>query len=170
MHAPQKYERCRMESKCLPNGDLFLFFYFFIWIIIIASCICILCVRRKKNIRHRLHHTEKPESFPDVTESPKLTIKDIENFVFEDEQVSADAEGKDTHPIPLTAHMLHLSPSLSSLQIPYPTWNNPRVTEYPKVSPPEFRVIHQISLRKPYHKITIFLFFRILRFSSNFRR
>ena len=148
-----------------------------ILIIVIASCICILYIRRKKNILHRLHHTEKPESFPKtntqiysfdytqdhheglaggeqlypqfLTEDQLMigTNPDFENFGLGDEQVSADAEGKDTHPIPLTARMLHLSPSLSSLQKPfdlgsYPIWNNPRVTESPEdpVPPSEFSI------------------------------
>ena len=149
-----------------------------ILIIVIASCICILYIRRKKKILHRLHHTEKPESLPktntqiypfDYTQDYYLdlvggehvypqfltedqlmvgTNPDFENFELEDEQLSADAKGKVTPPLPLTPRVLHLSPSLSSLQKPfkidlgsYPIWNNPRVRDSPEepVPPPEFR-------------------------------
>ena len=105
-----------------------------ILIIVIASCICILYIRH-------LHHTEKPESFPKTQDHHEClaggeqlytrfltldqimtgTNPDFENYELGDDQVSA--EGKDTHPIPLTARMLHLSPSLSSLQKPYPIWS-----------------------------------------------
>ena len=45
------------------------------------------------------------------------TNPDFESFGLGDEQVSADAEGKDTHPIQLTASMLHLSPeTLSNME------------------------------------------------------
>ena len=144
-------------------------------IIVIASCICILYIRRK-TILHRLHHTEKPESLPNthiysfdytqdfhrglaggeqlypqfLTEDQLMidTNPDFENFGLGDEQLSADAEGKNTPPLPLTTRMLHLSPSLSSLQRPfkidlgsYPNWNNPHGTESLEdpVPPPEFR-------------------------------
>ena len=134
-----------------------------ILIIVIASCICILYIRHKKNILHRLNHTERYLSktpdhheglagkeqvytqFLTVYEVMTGTNPDVESFELGDEQVYADEEGKDTHPIQLTGHILHLSPSLSSLQKPCLIENSSHNTKSPKdpMPPPEFREFYQ---------------------------